>query len=81
MCLAQIVRDLNASLWLPDTDCDAAPALLVSEPPVADAFETPDGRCWVRVYGDSSALDQNGHVLPRAPRAAATRRLEFALAA
>ncbi len=81
MCVAQLVRDLNASLWLPDTDCDAVPALLVSEPPVMDSFESPDGRAWVRVYLDASVIDQDGRVQEHAPRAAATRRFEPALAA
>ncbi len=79
-CIAQIVRDENALLWSPDQEGEAAPELLAGEPVTADAYETPDGRSWVRVYLDSSALDQNGTVYPRAPDAAATRKLESVFA-
>jgi hypothetical protein len=55
--------------------------MIADEPPVMDSFETPDGRSWVRVYLDSSALDQNGTVYVHAPRAAASRRFEPGLLA
>lgn len=78
MCLAQFVRDLNAGLWTPDAACEAAPEMLVNEPITVDSHETPDGRSWVRVYMDSSAIDQNGHVHLHAPKAACVRRMELA---
>ena len=81
MCIAQLVRDINVDLWSPDIACDAVPALLVSEPPVADTYESADGRRWCRVYLDGSVLDQDGRIEPRAPRAAAGRRFDVELLA
>ncbi len=79
MCIASHVRDLNDALWRPEIAAEAAPELLVNEPVTADRFETLDGRAWVRVYVDGSALDQHGHVFPHAPRAAEERRLTPAM--
>lgn len=72
------VREANADLWAPDAELLPSPAMLVGEPAIADAFQSPDGRSWVRVYYDGSALDQGGIVHARSPRAACERRLPVA---
>jgi hypothetical protein len=80
MSFAKFVREINDQLWAPDAIETPAPYLLAQEPIVADEFETPDGRSWVRVYIDGSALDQLGNVHDRAPLAAQARRGDARLA-
>lgn len=75
LTLADRVRDLNADLWAPDAEMFVIPDVLLGEPPLLDAYEAPDGRGWVRVYIDGSALDERGHVSRRAPNAARERRI------
>ena len=68
MCsLADRVREANDQMWSPDAEFDATPSLLIAEPVVADEYASIDGRVWVRVYLDGSALDQNGHTWHRVP--------------
>ena len=69
-CIAALVREMNDRLFAPDAEFGCDSALLVNEPPLRDAHELPDGRTWVRVYLDGSALDHRGLVWRYAPWAA-----------
>jgi hypothetical protein len=84
MSIATLVRQDNAQMFAPEWDGLCAPELLAFEPTPQDTYQTPDGRQWVRVYIDGSALDQHGNVHQHAQlmaRSLAHRHGEWQVAA
>jgi hypothetical protein len=61
-CIASIIREINIGFFAPDFEFERNPKLLVGEPALADQHTLRDGRTWVRVYLDGSALDDRGTV-------------------
>lgn len=68
--IAATIREINDRFFAPDFEFERDPELLVGEPALADQHVLRDGRTWVRVYLDGSALDDRGCVRLHAASAA-----------
>ncbi len=75
LCIARLVYEANAAMFAPDYEGERHPDVLVHEPPTLDQHMLRDGRTWVRVYLDGSALTDQGRVIPLDMFAASKLRL------